>query len=181
MFAQEPSLPEMTPLPWCDSFAVSISKEKLKVAYEPPLVALQSWIAKWAALGALSRQAIESMVPVALLQVQPHHVVCDLCASPGSKTTQAIEALFAGAESGSALRALPAWSPCGEADAAADAADAAGAAGAAFDPTCDALGVRVVMTEAGAERLSVSRCYQLCTSARRGSAGHAVVPTWFLG
>lgn len=29
-----------------------------------------------------------SMLPVALLRVQPHHTVLDLCASPGSKTTQ---------------------------------------------------------------------------------------------
>ena len=46
---------------------------------------------------ALTRQAIESMVPVALLRVQPHHACLDLCASPGSKTTQAIEALCAAA------------------------------------------------------------------------------------
>ena len=89
------ALPEVTPLPWCDSWSVGISKEALKVSTDPVHVRLQGWIAKWAALGALSRQAIESMVPVGLLQVEPHHIVCDLCASPGSKTTQAIEALFA--------------------------------------------------------------------------------------
>ena len=33
------------------------------------------------------------MVPVALLQPQPHHRMLDMCASPGSKTTQALEAL----------------------------------------------------------------------------------------
>jgi len=35
------------------------------------------------------------MMPVALLDIQPHHAILDMCASPGSKTTQAIEALYA--------------------------------------------------------------------------------------
>ena len=34
------------------------------------------------------------MVPVILLQVEPHHRVLDLCAAPGSKTTQVLEALY---------------------------------------------------------------------------------------
>ena len=33
------------------------------------------------------------MVPAAILGVESHHRVLDLCASPGSKTTQALEAL----------------------------------------------------------------------------------------
>ena len=41
----------------------------------------------------LTRQAIDSMVPAALLRVEPHHRVLDLAASPGSKTTQLLEAL----------------------------------------------------------------------------------------
>ena len=88
-------LPAVTPLPWCSSFSVDMSKEALKASPNSSHVALQAWLAKWAALGALTRQAIESMVPVALLRVEPHHACLDLCASPGSKTTQAIEALYA--------------------------------------------------------------------------------------
>jgi 16S rRNA C967 or C1407 C5-methylase (RsmB/RsmF family) len=30
------------------------------------------------------------MIPVALLAIEPSHTVLDLCASPGSKTTQAL-------------------------------------------------------------------------------------------
>ena len=89
-------LPEVTPLPWCSSFAVEISKEALKTSHEPALAGLQTWLSKWGALGACTRQAIESMVPVALLKVEPDHVCLDMCASPGSKTTQAIEALYGG-------------------------------------------------------------------------------------
>lgn len=37
------------------------------------------------------------MMPVALLDIQAHHAVLDMCASPGSKTIQAIEAIYASA------------------------------------------------------------------------------------
>ena len=106
LYAREPGrLPELTPLHWCSSWAIHISKEALKASYDPALVTLQAWIAKWAALGALSRQAIESMVPVALLRVQPHHACLDMCASPGSKTTQALEALYDNSSSGAQAEA----------------------------------------------------------------------------
>mmetsp|Transcript_35899 Transcript_35899/g.74654 ORF Transcript_35899/g.74654 Transcript_35899/m.74654 type:complete len:539 (-) Transcript_35899:901-2517(-) len=47
--------------------------------------------------GALSRQELVSLVPVWLLGVESHHAVLDLCASPGSKTTQAVDALYGNA------------------------------------------------------------------------------------
>lgn len=33
------------------------------------------------------------MIPAALLAPEPHHAMLDMCASPGSKTTQLLEAL----------------------------------------------------------------------------------------
>ena len=42
------------------------------------------------------------MVPPLLLGVQPHHAVLDMCASPGSKTAQMLEALHAGEPAGRA-------------------------------------------------------------------------------
>ena len=36
------------------------------------------------------------MVPPLLLDVRPHHYVLDMCASPGSKTAQMLEAMHAG-------------------------------------------------------------------------------------
>ena len=105
-------LPEMTPLHWCSSYSVPVSKEELKSSHDPALSSLQAFLTKWAALGACTRQAIESMVPVALLQVEPHHRVMDMCASPGSKTTQAIEALFAqGAERATGFMVANDFSP----------------------------------------------------------------------
>ena len=61
------SLPDVVELPWCSSWSIGVSKEVLKASREPAHTATQAWLTKWAALGALTRQAIESMVPVALL------------------------------------------------------------------------------------------------------------------
>ncbi len=36
------------------------------------------------------------MVPPLFLDVQPHHAVLDMCAAPGSKTQQLLEALHSG-------------------------------------------------------------------------------------
>ena len=46
--------------------------------------------------GRIYRQEQVSMVPVACLDILPHHRVLDMCASPGSKTGQIIEALHSG-------------------------------------------------------------------------------------
>ena len=36
--------------------------------------------------GRIFRQEKVSMIPVTLLQIEPHHKVLDMCAAPGSKT-----------------------------------------------------------------------------------------------
>ena len=43
--------------------------------------------------GNISRQETVSMIPPLVLDVKPHHKVLDMCAAPGSKTAQLIEAL----------------------------------------------------------------------------------------
>ncbi|XP_031623362.1 tRNA (cytosine(34)-C(5))-methyltransferase [Contarinia nasturtii] len=45
--------------------------------------------------GSISRQEAVSMIPPIVLDVKPHHKVLDMCAAPGSKTAQLIEALHA--------------------------------------------------------------------------------------
>jgi len=44
-------------------------------------------------IGNICRQEAVSMIPPLLLNVEPHHYVIDMCAAPGSKTSQIIEAL----------------------------------------------------------------------------------------
>lgn len=48
--------------------------------------------------GSISRQEAVSMIPPILLDVKPHHKVLDMCAAPGSKTAQLIEALHVDSE-----------------------------------------------------------------------------------
>jgi 16S rRNA C967 or C1407 C5-methylase (RsmB/RsmF family) len=50
--------------------------------------------------GRVTRQEAVSMVPPLLLAPEPHHLVLDACASPGSKTAQLIEAVGGGAYGG---------------------------------------------------------------------------------
>ena len=45
--------------------------------------------------GNISRQETVSMIPPLVLDVKPHHKVLDMCAAPGSKTGQLIEAMHA--------------------------------------------------------------------------------------
>jgi len=45
------------------------------------------------ALGTISRQEVVSMIPPLFMDVQPQHAILDMCAAPGSKTTQLIEHL----------------------------------------------------------------------------------------
>ncbi|KNH08354.1 hypothetical protein XU18_1119 [Perkinsela sp. CCAP 1560/4] len=44
-------------------------------------------------LGFMTRQESVSMIPVFLLDIAPTHSILDMCAAPGSKTTQALEML----------------------------------------------------------------------------------------
>ncbi|KAF1325801.1 tRNA methyltransferase, partial [Globisporangium splendens] len=50
-------------------------------------------------MGTIDRQEAVSMLPVLFLDVQPAHRVLDMCASPGSKTTQVIDFLLASSSS----------------------------------------------------------------------------------
>ena len=65
---------------------------------DPCLAEVHDFLKEGRLGGRIYRQEQVSMVPVACLGVQPHHAVLDMCASPGSKTNQAVEALHAGGE-----------------------------------------------------------------------------------
>jgi 16S rRNA C967 or C1407 C5-methylase (RsmB/RsmF family) len=53
--------------------------------------------------GNISRQEAVSMIPPLMLDVQPHHIVLDMCAAPGSKTGQIIEMIHADSEQNGAI------------------------------------------------------------------------------
>lgn len=57
------------------------------------------WLSQKTKLGFISRQEFVSMIPVFLLDIKAHHVVLDLCSSPGSKTIQALDSLYRDHES----------------------------------------------------------------------------------
>ena len=60
------------------------------------VAALHGWLLSEAELGRVQRQEAVSMVPPLLLDVRLGHCVLDMCASPGSKTQQLLEALVGG-------------------------------------------------------------------------------------
>ena len=62
----------------------------------PELAKMDKFLQEQFRAGRIYRQEQVSMVPVACLDIQPHHRVLDMCASPGSKTGQVIEALHSG-------------------------------------------------------------------------------------
>lgn len=57
---------------------------------------VREWLIRGTESGDLVRQEVASMLPAALLDVQKGHSVLDMCASPGSKTTQLVERLDGG-------------------------------------------------------------------------------------
>ena len=52
------------------------------------------WLSENTKTGNISRQEFVSMLPVFLLRIEPHHRILDLCASPGNKTSQAVDMLY---------------------------------------------------------------------------------------
>ncbi len=70
---------------WC----VNVSRKETRRM--PQLAEFKKWLVSAADSGLIVRQEAVSMLPPLVLDVQPHHLVLDACASPGSKTTQLLE------------------------------------------------------------------------------------------
>ncbi|KAL7673765.1 hypothetical protein ACOME3_000047 [Neoechinorhynchus agilis] len=85
--------PELVPMPisWCESgvFQISLSRKELRHLQEYD--ALKNFFVNQMYLGNLTRQELVSMIPPILLNVQPNDKVLDMCAAPGSKTSQILE------------------------------------------------------------------------------------------
>ncbi|PBJ72690.1 hypothetical protein BCY84_15255 [Trypanosoma cruzi cruzi] len=85
-------------IPDCAALQCHISRGDLKRSVE--LRELKKVIAAMNEGGYLTRQETVSMLPPVLLQVRPGHRVLDMCAAPGSKTSQILEALIPSMEDG---------------------------------------------------------------------------------
>ncbi|OUC42095.1 putative NOL1/NOP2/sun family protein [Trichinella nativa] len=62
------------------------------------LQSLHNFLVVETACGILSRQEAVSMIPPLFMDIKSHHLILDMCASPGSKTVQLIEMLHADGE-----------------------------------------------------------------------------------
>ncbi|KAG8744951.1 hypothetical protein FRC10_009186 [Ceratobasidium sp. 414] len=83
-------------LPWYPDglgWQVDVSKSVLRKT--PEYKKFHNFLVYETEVGNISRQEAVSMIPPLLLDVQPHHNVIDMCAAPGSKTAQLLEALHA--------------------------------------------------------------------------------------
>ena len=85
------------PLPWYpDRLAWQLNTSRDALRRSKPLAALHGALVQEHEGGRVTRQEAVSMVPPLLLAPEPHHLVLDACASPGSKTAQLIEAVGGG-------------------------------------------------------------------------------------
>ena len=77
-----------------DGWQLQLDKHELRQAeHGSEAAVLRNWLIRGTEEGMLVRQEVASMLPGTLIDVQPDDIVLDMCASPGSKTTQLVERL----------------------------------------------------------------------------------------
>jgi len=83
-----------TILPWYpDRLGYQLNVTRKEIRRQEIYFKLHNFLVAETESGAISRQETVSMLPPLVLGVKPHHKVLDMCAAPGSKTAQLIEAL----------------------------------------------------------------------------------------
>ncbi|KAH9936711.1 S-adenosyl-L-methionine-dependent methyltransferase [Amylocystis lapponica] len=95
VFEGEPVSPPVQ-IPWYPeglAWQFNVSKKVLRKS--PEFKKFHSFLVFETEVGNVSRQEAVSMLPPLFLEVEPHHRVIDMCAAPGSKTAQLLEALHA--------------------------------------------------------------------------------------
>lgn len=83
---------ETVPLGWIKG-GYQINMCKLALKQDVAFASVHKLIQLSSDKGILTRQEVASMIPVELMDLMPHHTVLDLCAAPGSKSTQILEKL----------------------------------------------------------------------------------------
>lgn len=71
--------------------AYQLSLDRRTIRRNPALEPFHKWLATHTSAGFITRQETVSMIPPIVLSVEPHHSVLDMCAAPGSKTSQMLE------------------------------------------------------------------------------------------
>ncbi|KZV87731.1 S-adenosyl-L-methionine-dependent methyltransferase [Exidia glandulosa HHB12029] len=83
-------------IPWYPGgLAWQFNIEKRVLRKSPEIKKFHRFLVYETENGNISRQEAVSMLPPLFLDVEPHHKVLDMCAAPGSKTAQLVEALHA--------------------------------------------------------------------------------------
>lgn len=83
-----------TQLPWYpEGLGWHLDVRKNVLRKSPEFKRFQQFLVHETEVGSISRQEAVSMLPPLFLDVQPEHLVLDMCAAPGSKTAQLIEAI----------------------------------------------------------------------------------------
>jgi len=81
-------------LPWYpENFAYQLNATRKDIRREEIYFKLHNFLVAETDCGSISRQETVSMIPPLVLGVESHHKVLDMCAAPGSKTTQLMEAI----------------------------------------------------------------------------------------
>ena len=92
-----PSMKPVKVLTWFpDGMAFQLGMDRQSIRREPRLDAFHKWMVSLTDSGAITRQEAVSMIPPVVLQVEPQHRVLDMCAAPGSKTSQILEVIQSG-------------------------------------------------------------------------------------
>lgn len=87
-------VPPPKALPWYpENMGWQIDVKKNALRKTEQFQKFQQFLVHETEVGNISRQETVSMIPPLFLNVEPHHIVLDMCAAPGSKTAQLIEAL----------------------------------------------------------------------------------------
>lgn len=89
-------VPPPVQIPWYpDGLAWQFNVPKKVLRKSEEFKKFHSFLVFETEVGNISRQEAVSMLPPLFLDVLPHHKVMDMCAAPGSKTAQLLEALHA--------------------------------------------------------------------------------------
>lgn len=91
--------PAVEPLEWFEGgSAFKLSADRRAIHRTAGLEELHKWMIEHTENGNITRQEAVSMVPPLALNVKPHHRCLDMCAAPGSKTTQILEVIAGGTD-----------------------------------------------------------------------------------